>query len=180
MKKIPTLFIRDAKNPKLVTREVDPACQWVLDGEGVATRKWDGTACLIRNGKLYKRLEWDAQKGPAPERWLHHDFDPNVRSGHGWFPTGDGPDDWMHRKVSIEGKEEGTYELCGPKIGKNPEHTLEEVLLKHGSLPFDNAPRDFDGLRLWFEEIPMEGLVWHHPDGRMAKIKRRDFGLRWP
>ena len=21
----------------------------------------------------------------------------------------------------------------------------------------------------------MEGIVWHHPDGRMAKLKRRDF-----
>lgn len=24
-----------------------------------------------------------------------------------------------------------------------------------------------------------EGLVWHHPDGRMAKVKRTDFGLPW-
>jgi hypothetical protein len=33
---------------------------------------------------------------------------------------------------------------------------------------------DFFGL----EEI--EGIVWHHQDGRMAKIKRRDFGYPWP
>ena len=25
----------------------------------------------------------------------------------------------------------------------------------------------------------LEGIVWHHPDGRWAKIKRRDFGLKW-
>lgn len=28
-------------------------------------------------------------------------------------------------------------------------------------------------------ENVIEGLVWHHDDGRMAKIKRRDFGLKW-
>ena len=28
--------------------------------------------------------------------------------------------------------------------------------------------------------LDIEGIVWHHPDGRMAKIKRRDFGLSWP
>jgi hypothetical protein len=22
---------------------------------------------------------------------------------------------------------------------------------------------------------PYEGIVWHHPDGRMAKLKKRDF-----
>ncbi len=29
----------------------------VLDGEGIATRKWDGTACLVRDGILYKRYD---------------------------------------------------------------------------------------------------------------------------
>ena len=28
--------------------------------------------------------------------------------------------------------------------------------------------------------MPIEGIVWHHPDGRMAKIKARDFGIQWP
>ena len=26
----------------------------------------------------------------------------------------------------------------------------------------------------------LEGIVWHHPNGRMAKVKRRDFGHPWP
>ena len=26
----------------------------------------------------------------------------------------------------------------------------------------------------------VEGIVWHHPDGRMVKIKRKDFGFKWP
>ena len=41
-----------------------------------------------------------------------------------------------------------------------------------------DAPRDFDGLRIWLHGHPYEGIVWHHPDGRMVKIKGKDFGLK--
>jgi hypothetical protein len=42
---------------------------------------------------------------------------------------------------------------------------------------------EYDRLAEWFrqttehgwEAAKYEGVVWHHPDGRMAKIKRRDF-----
>lgn len=180
MKKIDTLFLRDTENPRLVTQVVNPSCQWVLDGEGTPTVKWDGSACLIREGRLYKRMEWDGQKGAAPAQWLHHDFDPAQRSGHGWWPVGDGPEDWMHRKAIATGLPDGTYELIGPKLGKNPEGVTDYMLVKHGDVRCPDAPRTFEGLRAFFEENVMEGLVWHHPDGRMAKIKTRDFGLRWP
>ena len=173
MKKIPTLFVREGK---FATREVNRGCEWVLAGEGFATRKWDGTACAIIGGKLYKRLEWDAQKGPAPVEWIHHDFDPNARSGHGWLPVGIGPEDWIHRLVSAEGLPDGTYELCGPRVGKNPDGFAEYTLVPHGNVVFDDCPRTFDDLGPWLHaHAPMEGVVWHHPDGRMVKIKRRDF-----
>lgn len=180
LKKIPTIFVRDSANPKLVTRERTPDCQWVFDGEGVATRKTDGTACLIRDGRLYKRLEWKEGKGDAPPEWLHHDFDPNIRHGHGWIPVGIGPDDWMHRDVQWKHLAPGTYELVGPKIGKNPERAESLTLTRHGDVCYPDAPRDFDGLSTWLAEHEIEGLVWHHQDGRMAKIKARDFGIRWP
>jgi hypothetical protein len=38
------------------------------------------------------------------------------------------------------------------------------------------VPRDFDGLREYLAGKDIEGIVWHHSDGRMAKIKLRDFG----
>jgi hypothetical protein len=59
MQKIPCLFQRDQSQGRdtLVRDEVTPGCEWVLEGEGIATRKWDGTCCLIRDGKLYKRYE---------------------------------------------------------------------------------------------------------------------------
>lgn len=32
-----------------------------------------------------------------------------------------------------------------------------------------------DELRGYLLMHTFEGIVWHHPDGRMAKLKRRDF-----
>jgi hypothetical protein len=56
MDKIKTLFIRDWKNnPDLVTRELEPSCAWIVKNEAIPTRKWDGTCCMIKDGKLYKR-----------------------------------------------------------------------------------------------------------------------------
>ena len=39
-------------------------------------------------------------------------------------------------------------------------------------------PRMFAGLRAFLAGQDTEGLVFHHPDGRMGKIKLRDFGLK--
>jgi hypothetical protein len=52
------MFERDWNGDRSrVVNQVHPGCEWVLAGEGVATRKLDGTCCLIRDGKLYKRRE---------------------------------------------------------------------------------------------------------------------------
>ena len=50
MKKMKTLFNRHFVNHKIVGIDIVPAegCEWVLKGEGVATRKLDGTCCLIK------------------------------------------------------------------------------------------------------------------------------------
>ena len=47
MKKISTLFKKDPTNLGRVINEVNPENQWVFDGEGVPTRKYDGTATAI-------------------------------------------------------------------------------------------------------------------------------------
>lgn len=72
--------------------------------------------------------------------------------------------------------EPGTYELCGPKINGNPEGYDRHVLISHEyAEELHGVPRDYDGLAAWLADCEFEGIVWHHPDGRMAKIKRRDF-----
>lgn len=186
MKKMPTIFVRDysLKHEARAINEVTPGCEWVLAGEGTATQKLDGTCCLIRNGKLYKR--YDVKGGKVPPvnfEPAQPEPDPVTRHWPGWVPVGDEPDSWMHRQAYAglsEYLSNGTYELIGPQLMNNPEHVGSLLFVKHGSIELQNVPRDFDGLRDYFEnvETDIEGIVFHHPDGRMAKIKASDFGLK--
>lgn len=74
---------------------------------------------------------------------------------------------------------DGTYELIGPKVRGNPERIPAHWLCAHDQTPIHkDAPRSFSALREWLIGKDIEGIVWHHPDGRMAKIKLRDLGLR--
>ena len=202
MKKIPSLFKRNYDGDWLVYDEVVPGSEWVTRGEGVATVKWDGTACMVRDGKLYKRYDRKLTKAaakrkkrgysgpwsmddfkPAPPGWEACEPEPDYHTGHwpGWSPVGDGPDDKYHREAweNYDHLAVGTYELVGPKIRGNPYDMVQHALWKHGRAEVI-APRDFEGLRRFFARNVMEGIVWHHPDGRMVKIKRRDFGYPWP
>jgi hypothetical protein len=74
--------------------------------------------------------------------------------------------------------QDGTYELVGPKVQGNPERYERHTLIRHANAQiFQNAPREFNDLRSWLTDKDIEGIVFHHPDGRMGKIKKRDFGL---
>lgn len=181
MNKIPTIFVRDmTKQPALVTPVWSPGCEWVRDGEGVATRKYDGTSCLIRDGALFKRRELKPGD-KAPPDFESLGTDENTGKTVGWVPVSyDDPGDRWHREAMEVGLQDGTYELLGPKIQGNKDGEEKHVLQPHSeATQYSDAPRDFDGLREWLAKCCIEGLVWHHPDGRMAKIKRRDFGLKW-
>jgi hypothetical protein len=53
------------------------------------------------------------------------------------------------------------------------------MLLLHETAETAPSPdRSFAGIRELLDSRDWEGIVFHHPDGRMAKIKKRDFGLR--
>lgn len=177
MRKIISLFQRNYGTDRLVRDEVVPGAEWVLAGEGVATRKYDGTCCLARDGRLFKRFELKHGR-PAP---VHFDPaqepDPVTGDVPGWLPVGDGPEDRWHRDAFSD-QQDGTYELCGPKVQGNPERFNQHQLVPHGAVVLEDAPRDFDGLRSYLAERDIEGIVWHHPDGRMVKIKAKDFGVK--
>ena len=186
MIKIPTIFVRDmSKQPALVTPMWVPGTEWVRDGVGIATRKYDGTSCMVRGGKLYKRRE--LRSGDvAPADFESLGTDENTGKTVGWVPVGDGPEDKYHREAFVPAVcdepalEDGTYELVGPKVQGNKDKFDQHTLVPHGADKIEPDPiRDFYSLRRWLEGTNIEGIVWHHPDGRMAKIKRRDFGLRW-
>jgi len=176
MQKIVSLFQRNYETDRLVRDEVVPGAEWVLSGEGVATRKYDGTCCMIRGGKLYKRYELKANRTTPPSFEPAQPPDPVTGDVPGWLPVGDGPEDARHREAFGAGNfPDGTYELCGPKVQGNPERFETHVLVPHGIDKLPDAPRDFAHLRAYLAEKTIEGIVWHHPDGRMVKIKRRDF-----
>lgn len=180
MRKIPSLFIRDFTLPCPATHEITPGCEWVTQGEGVPTRKWDGTCCLIEGGKFYKR--YDAKRGKIPPAGFIPAQDPDCNTGHwpGWVLVGDGPEDRWHREA-IErdpGLLDGTYELIGPKVQGNPEGVDgEHRLVRHDQDGFDGICRSYDEVFDYLKTSDIEGIVWHHPDGRMVKVKKSDFGL---
>ena len=180
MRKIPTLFVRDpATNLRTLTRVVHPACEWVTAGEGVPTRKFDGTCVMLDDdGDWWARREVKAGKS-APEGFVPLGTDEETGKTVGWEPVEQSAFAKWHADAlghPYERRPVGTYELCGPKVNGNPEGFTEHVLIRHADAeePQD-VPRDYDGLEKWLAGSDFEGIVWHHPDGRMAKIKRRDF-----
>lgn len=184
MKKIPTLFQRGPDGR--VIDQVTPGCEWVLAGEGVATWKWDGACCMVRDGKLFKRREAKAVELVA--RPIPHfeivDVDPMTDKSYGWVPVGRGPEDrWFreglewHQRLIDGVAADGTYELVGPKINGNPERLPFHDLIPHGKTRDMDAPREFNDLRDYLYDLDIEGLVWWHTDGRKAKLKKKDFGL---
>lgn len=191
MQKIISLFCRNYDGDRLVRDEIVPGAEWVIAGEGTATVKFDGTCCMVRDGRLYRRYDaWvSGKKKRQPPAGFEPAQEPDPVTGHwpGWVPVGDGPEDRWHREAFSYGPlADGTYELVGPKVQGNPHAFDKHLLLRHGETVLGNAPRSYGEIKDYFEAFPVraghriEGIVWHHPDGRMVKIKRRDFGLRWP
>lgn len=184
MQKIPTLFERDwAGDRSRVTPQVHAGCEWVINGEGVATRKLDGTCCLVRDGKLYRRRELREGEAPPPA-FESVDHDEETGKTVGWVPVDpNDPADKYHLEAFGIGSlfQNGTYELVGPKVQGNREGFVMHTLVPHSLVQLvyaGDVPRTFDGLKSWLAGRNIEGLVFHHPDGRMAKIKQRDFGLK--
>ncbi len=183
MEKIPTLFERDDKFK--VTPQVKTGCEWVFTGEGLATEKLDGTnvRLTIRNGRCV-RLE--KRRNPSKEQKKQGIVD-------GWYVDalkGSPEDKWIFaamQATEVENWPDGEHscEALGPKIQGN-----ELGLEKHICVPFNReipiyqeVNRSFAALQQQLLELQSkfapghlaEGIVFHHPDGRRAKIKRRDF-----
>jgi hypothetical protein len=201
VKKMTCLFQRTFHDRSrfTITPEVTPGCEWVLNGEGVASRKWDGTACAVIDGRLYKR--YDAKKHsktgeykPPPGGAIPCD-EPDSVTGHWphWVPVdGSKPEDKHHVVAWLAGFDltdrtadlpegllcDGTYELIGPPINGNAECADRLMFKRHGD-DVREVPRSFHELRAYLQEHAIEGVVFAHPDGRMCKIRRDDFGFLW-
>ena len=180
MKKIQTLFQRDWDGDRrYVLPEVVPGCEWVAKGEGTPTRKYDGACVMFDGERWWARREVKAGK-TVPPGFMPLETDSETGKTAGWEPAGQSPFAKLHSLLTggnaSDGLAPGTYELVGPKINGNPERLGSHMLIPHALADvLKDAPRDFDGLRSWLHAHQFEGIVWHHPDGRMVKIKKRDF-----
>lgn len=189
MRKIPTLFKRDPDDMRRVLPEVTPGCEWVLAGEGVPTRKYDGTCVMFDGEEWWARREVKPGKQP-PENFRPISTDESTGKTVGWEPIGQSPFAKFHDEAWVAGPwlndpsyphfAAGTYELLGPKINGNPEQRQSHTVVRHSQAEHVSISPElltYQGLRgtLTDSRWIFEGIVWHHPDGRMAKLKRRDF-----
>lgn len=182
MKKIKSLFKRDyGSGTRLVYNEVVEGSEWVLNGEGTPTRKFDGSCCAIIDGKIYKR--YDAKKGKKVPDGAIPCQEPDPITGHQpcWLKCDESkPEDkyFIEGFNNLENKIDGTYELCGEKVQGNPEKIIGHQLIKHGCEVLLNVPRDFEGIKEYLKDKDIEGIVWHRDNGDMVKIKKKDFGFK--
>lgn len=181
MKKISTLYKKDPNNLGRVINEINPENEWAIHS-GIATRKYDGTACAIINGELYKR--YDVKKGRDIPANAIACQEPDEITGHHphWVKCSiDDPSDRYHLEAfdKLEEKTDGTYELCGPKIQGNPEKLEDHLLIPHGKNEIA-VNVSFEEIRSMLLETNIEGIVFHANDGtgRMCKIRKSDFGIK--
>lgn len=197
MKKIECVFVRkyicetpykisDEKfkgSKYLAIDEVNPGCEWVLKGEGIATIKYDGTAVMIDEElNCYQRFQAKPGKNQSiPDGAILVD-EKSDRTLY-WVPA---TDKWIKEAYAgcVYLVRPGTFEAIGPMINGNRHKEEKHTLKMHGNIgshvPLEDLSykgiRDF--LKVWkTADYFYEGIVFHHPDGRMAKIKRSDFGF---
>ena len=192
MKKIPTLFKRefDEKTHKIVNvlpELSDESLSWVLNGEGIATVKWDGSCCAIIDSTFYKR--YDAKKGkPVPEGAIKCQEEADPVTGHlpCWVKVEDDSpaDKWFveaskhsHEYSSMEGYIQ-TYEAVGKHFNGNPYDMDYDTLIPHGEDVIE-VERTFGGIKKYLEEHKIEGIVFWKDGEPKCKIKRSDFGFEW-
>ena len=155
MKKIPTLFERTFENHKVVgiTDKVTPGFEWVLEGEGIATIKLDGSCCAIIDGEFYKR--YDAKKGKKPPEGAIPCCDPDPVTGHWphWVKLDENnpSDKWFFEAFKMFTKGHScsdfiekniftgvtTFEAVGPHFQGNPYHLEQDTVFAHGVLTAD-------------------------------------------
>ena len=183
MRKIPTIFKRDETRGGKIKNEytINPAeLQFAT-----ATEKIDGTnvRVTVRN-KTIVRVEKRANPSKLQkakgiiEPWY---VDASESSEDKWIMDAVKNTDYSN---IIDGEWSG--EAVGTNIQGNPLKLDKNkvIFFTLGQCPsFDNVPVTFDALKEWLPkqkskvgiDCGIEGIVWHYNDGRMAKIKTKDF-----
>lgn len=73
-----------------------------------------------------------------------------------------------------------TFEAVGPHFNGNPYGLEKDKLYQHGVEIEIDAPRTFNGIKDYLERTYVEGIVFWLGNEPVCKIKRSDFGYKWP
>ena len=188
MQKIPTIYERDWEGNRGVI--CVPAFDWFDFTDAIATEKLDGTnvRLTVRNHTLVRlekrRNPTKAQKAADITDPWYVDADENdPQDKHIWNAA---------RGTDLDSVLDGEWsgEAIGPNIQGNPLGLPIAVVvlfskrfIREFSLRKEPpAPYDFELMREWLQNEKsgigsglIEGIVWHMSDGRMVKIKTKDF-----
>lgn len=183
MQKIDTVFER-GDNFGVVPKVV-AGCEWVLKGDGTPTEKLDGTnvRITVEKGKI---VLVEKRRNPSKEE-ARRGMEPGYTDASRDNPA----DKHIFRAVdgtSVSEWPDGKHECeaVGPKIQGNPLELASPTLYPFRLSPVildEIASRTFETIKDWVLGLESryapnhlaEGIVFHHPDGRMAKIKLKDF-----
>jgi hypothetical protein len=182
MDKIPTLFIRNPENMKLVPHEVNPDAAWVLTANAMPTVKKDGTNILV---VVERGTCIDVQKRRNPTR-----EEKALGQEPGYVATSRNDPQDKHIFAAVDATDfsawpDGSWscEALGPKIQGGVESD-KPCLYPFSWRPewiTEAIPLTYEGIKAYLEVNEIKGIVWHEQNGlRACKIKRRDFGLAWP
>lgn len=184
MKKMHHLF--EAENNRTYDPKIKTGSEWVAEGEGVITEKLDGTnvRLTVRQGAI---VRVERRRNPTKAEKSRGVIDP-------WYQ--DARDDDPAAKYILLGAKntdasrlpdgEHTAEALGPKIQGNPYRLEQHVIVPHCEAPvYPDMLRTYDNLAAWCGRLQSlfapgreaEGVVFHHPDGRMVKLRARKFWL---
>lgn len=205
MKKIPTAFRRVFDGHKIAAvlpEFTSDECKNAVEN-GLPTIKIDGSCCAIIDGVFYKR--YDAKKGkPIPDGAIKCQDEPDAITGHlpCWVKVSeDNPaDKWFiaaynrwFSEIETDQKEreyllnyhllDGTYEAIGKHFNGNPYNMDYDTIELHGKRASDGweSLNSFDNAKEWLENHPKhEGIVWWYDNEPVCKLKRSDFGLKFP
>ncbi|HAI74016.1 MAG TPA: hypothetical protein DCS28_03475 [Candidatus Moranbacteria bacterium] len=173
----------------IVTPEIDPDYSWVFESGVRASDKIDGTNICIRikNGNISEIFNRTNEKNIFnihKTNWEAACFEGIAQAiKRGWCAN------W----------EDGDHygELIGELFNGNPHQITGNIFIPFEVLSErchwhtwvqNKYPKDFYSISEWFKTLPSifnqkfkfpevlaEGLVFYHPDGRMAKLRRDMF-----
>lgn len=206
MQKIPTLF-KKKYNDNGKYLGVIPEWNVELDPNKLyaVTVKWDGTACAIIDGELYKRYDMKPGKNIPNGAIMCQPYDKDAKHNPCWVKCDrDNPSDKWHWRAFDKGAacefpygqcslpfNDGTYELIGRHIQNNPYGMIDDKLIPHGQLPtnffmINLISVDFEYFKdIVYRHFCNEGIViWEYdnnsnPVRPVAKLRRKDFGYKW-